>query len=69
VTVKTYEVRRAPSGRAFVVLGDAGDGSNSDNMYRYREPHTVVMELTGSWTGTKFNIPTANVADWQLVVP
>jgi hypothetical protein len=60
------EVRRAPSGRTFVVLGDAGDGSSGDDMYRYREAHLTVMETSGRWAGAKFNVPTRDVASWEI---
>lgn len=55
-------VFRTPGGRTFVVLGDAGDGSSDHDMYRYVEPHSTVMETTGRWAGTKFNVPTRQVA-------
>jgi hypothetical protein len=68
VTPQPNEVRRTLGGRTFVVLGDAGDGRDDDYpMYYYREPHTTVMEAAGRWIGAKFNVPTRDVAKWEIV--
>jgi hypothetical protein len=43
------EVRRAPSGRTFVVVGDGGDGEFevAGAIYRDLEPHTSLIETSG----------------------
>jgi hypothetical protein len=64
---KENEVRKTLNGRrTFVVLGDAGDGSSDQDMYRYVKPHTLVLELS---TGTRFAVPTDDVARWPVVTP
>jgi hypothetical protein len=67
VTPQPNEVRRTLGGRTFVVLGDAGNGDDGSDMYRYREPHTTVMETTGRWIGAKFNVPTRDVVKWETI--
>lgn len=61
------EVRRTAAGRTFIVLGDAGDGASDSDSHRYRVPHTTVMETSGWSIGTRFAVPTADVATWEIV--
>jgi hypothetical protein len=63
------EVRRAPSGRTFVVVGDGGDGEFevAGAIYRYLEPHTSLIETSGRWAGSKFSVPTQQVERWEVV--
>jgi hypothetical protein len=62
---KENEVRKTLNGRrTFVVLGDAGDGASGSDGYRYTKPHTLVLELP---TGTRFAVPTDDVARWPVV--
>lgn len=65
--MRPNEVRRAPSGRTFLVLGDAGDGTSDSDTYRYVEPHTSLLETSGTWAGTKFTVPTRQVEQWETV--
>jgi hypothetical protein len=65
---RQHEIRRS-GGRTFYVRGDAGSGANDHDGYRYTEPHTALIEVSGKSAGTKFNMPTSRVAEWELVTP
>jgi hypothetical protein len=68
-TPRTHEIRCSGSGRTFYVQGPADDGRNDHDGYHYTEPHTALIEVSGRSAGTKFNVPTSRVAEWELVTP
>jgi hypothetical protein len=66
---KRHESRRSSDGRTFVVLGDAGDGRAPGDGFHYVEAHTYLIETTRRRAGAKFAVPTARVAEWEVITP